>query len=243
MRKLTEIHVVGQTTATSFGGASVARVVKMMELQNDDWVDTLILLIGTNDVSRIPVAPEAKWEPLLVCLLNELKENYRPRLAALCTIPLNADAGSPIAAFMNRNVTRWNTMVRNLIAEKSNELRLMDTDSAVRMVDHSALTRIHFNTQQGGRQWICDAFQTKIEEMEAELQTMVNPMARGSPAGMVRSRMPQPLASRLGPLATEANVTQPAPSSDVRERDWGPSPLPEAGLWRTDSGQEVLRNR
>ena len=45
------------------------------------------------------------------------------------------------------------------------------------MVDHSALTRdgIHFNTQQC-RQWINDAFQTKIEEMKTELRTVVNPL-------------------------------------------------------------------
>ena len=109
----------------------MAQVIKMMELQNDDRVDTLILMIGTNDVSRNPVTPEAKCEPLLVFLLNELKENYRPRLMALCTIPLNPDAGSPIADFMNGIVTRWNAMVRNLIAKNSNELRLMDIESAL----------------------------------------------------------------------------------------------------------------
>ena len=54
VRDLTEILVVGQTTAISFGGASVAQVIKMMELQNDDRVDTLILMIGTNDLSRNP---------------------------------------------------------------------------------------------------------------------------------------------------------------------------------------------
>ena len=128
----------------------------------------------------------------------------------------------------------------------------MDIESALRMVEQSALVKdvIFFNTQQG-RQWINDVFHTKIEEMEAELLTMVNPMARGSYAGWVRSRVPQPLVIRLGLLVTEANVTQPAPSSDVRERErereiereWGPTPLPEAGIWRTESGQEVVRNR
>ena len=80
-------------------------MIKMMELQKDDRFDTLILMIGTNDVSRNPVTPEEKWEPLLVCLLNELKEKYKPRLVALCTIPLNPDAGSPIGDLMNGNVT------------------------------------------------------------------------------------------------------------------------------------------
>ena len=109
----------------------------------------------------------------------------------LCTIPLNPDAESPVADYMNGNVTQWNVMIRNLTAENPNELRLMDVERALRMVDHGALPRdcIHFNTQPGIH-WINDAFQTKIEEMEAELRTMVNPVTRGSPAGRVRSHVP-----------------------------------------------------
>ena len=74
VRDLKNILLVGQTAVISFGGASVAQVIKMMELQNDDRVDTLALMTGTNDVSRNPVTPEVKWESLLICLLNELKE-------------------------------------------------------------------------------------------------------------------------------------------------------------------------
>ena len=40
----------------SFGGASVAQVLKMMEFQG------VVITLGTNDVSRAPVTPEGKWE-------------------------------------------------------------------------------------------------------------------------------------------------------------------------------------
>ena len=106
VRDLNEIFVSGQTTVPSFGGASVAQVIKMMELQGEDHLDTLLIMLGNNDVSRAPVTPEGKWEPLLVCLLNELKEKYRPRLVVLCTILQNPEAGTPVADFMNGNVTR-----------------------------------------------------------------------------------------------------------------------------------------
>ena len=99
VRDLNEIFVHGQTTAPSFGGASVAQVIKMMEFQGEDYLDTLVIMLGTNDVSRAPVTPEGKWEPLLVCLLNELKEKYRPRLAVLCTIPQNPMVGTLVADF------------------------------------------------------------------------------------------------------------------------------------------------
>ena len=37
VRDLIEIFVHGQNTALSFGGASVAQVIKMMEFQSDDY--------------------------------------------------------------------------------------------------------------------------------------------------------------------------------------------------------------
>ena len=80
VRDVNENFVNGQTTVLSFGGASVVQVIKMMEFLGPDYLDTLMIMLGTNDVSRAPVTPEGKWEPLLVCLLNELKEKNTPRL-------------------------------------------------------------------------------------------------------------------------------------------------------------------
>ena len=169
MRDLNEIFVYGQTTTLSFGGASVDQVIKMMEFQSEDHLDTLVIMLGTNDVSRAPVTPESKWEPLLVCLLNELNEKYRPRLVVLCTIPQNPLVSTTVADFMNGNVTRWNEMIRSLVRNNPGELRLLDLENMLRMIDHIALTRdgIHFNTQRG-RHWVNDVFQTQLREVEQE---------------------------------------------------------------------------
>ena len=146
VRDLNEIFVNGQTTLLSFGGASVAQVIKMMEFQGE-----LVMMLRNNDVSRAPVTPEGKWEPLLVCLLNELKQKYRPRLVVLCTLPQNSEVGTPVADFMNDNVTRWNEMTRSLVRSNPSELRLMDLENMLRMIYHLALTRvgIHFTTNKG----------------------------------------------------------------------------------------------
>ena len=167
VRDLNEIFVSGQRW--SFGGASVAQVIKTMEFQGEDHLDTLVIMLGTNDVSRAPVTPEGKWEPLLVCLLSELKEKYRPRLVVLCTIPQNPGVGTPVADFMNGNVTRWNEMTRSLVRSNPIELRFMDLENMLRMIDHLALTRdgIHFNTQQGRRR-INDVFQTQIGDNQPD---------------------------------------------------------------------------
>ena len=60
VRDLNEIFVHGQVTTLSFGGAPVAQFIKMMEFQKEDHLDTLVIMLGTNDVSRAPVTPESK---------------------------------------------------------------------------------------------------------------------------------------------------------------------------------------
>ena len=226
VRDLNEIFVYGQTTTLSFGGASVAQVIKMMEFQSEDHLDTLVIMLGTNDVSRAPVTPESKWEPL--CLLNELKEKYRPRLVVLCTIPQNPLVGTIVADFMNGNVTRWNEMIRSLVRNHPGELRLLDRENMLRMIDHIALTRdrIHFNTQRG-RHWVNDVFQTQLREVVQESRATSSLVRTSSTGGSrIRASVPESLVNRLGPLAMETAAAAPvAPSSNVRER-LGTAPPP-----------------
>ena len=66
-------------------------MIQMMEFQDEDLLDTLTIMIGTYDISRIPVKPDTRWELLFVRLFNELKEKYKPRLVVLCTDPHNRD--------------------------------------------------------------------------------------------------------------------------------------------------------
>ena len=243
VRDLNEIFVYGQTTTLSFGGASVAQVIKMMEFQSGDHLDTLVIMLGTNDVSRAPVTPESKWEPLLVCLLIELKEKYRPRLVVLRTIPQNPLVGTTVADFMNGNVTRWNEMIRSLVRNNPGELRLLDLENTLRMIDHIALTRdgIHFNTQPG-RHWVNDVFQTQLREVEQESRA-TSSLARTSSTGgsRIRASVPESLVNRLGPLAMETATAAPvATSSNVRER-LGTAPPPNRLENRL--GRSVDQNR
>ena len=54
----------------------------------------------------------------------------------LCTIPHNPEVGTPVADFMNGNVTRGNEMIHNLIRSNPGELRLMDLENTLRMADY-----------------------------------------------------------------------------------------------------------
>ena len=217
-----------------------------MEFQSEDHLDTLVMMLGTNDVSRAPVTPECKWEPLLVCLLNELKEKYRPRFVVLCTIPQNPLMGTTVADFMNGNVTRWNEMSRNLVRNNPGELRLLDIENTLRMVDHVALTKdgIHFNTQRG-RHWMNDIFQTQLREMEQESRATSSLARTSSTTGgsRIRASVRESLVNRLGPLAMETVVAAPtAPSSNVRER-LGTAPPPRTQPLESRLGRSVVQNR
>ena len=35
----------------------MAQVIKMMDFEGEDYLDTLVIMLGTNDVSRAPVTP------------------------------------------------------------------------------------------------------------------------------------------------------------------------------------------
>ena len=100
-----------------------------------------MIMIGNKDIPRAPLTPETRWEPLLVCLLNEMKEKYKPTLVVLFTVSQNQDVGIPVFNFMNGSVARWNEMIRNLVRSIPDELRLMDRESTLRMTDHLALIR------------------------------------------------------------------------------------------------------
>ena len=246
VRDMNEILVYVQTTTLSFGGASVAHVIKMMEFQSEDHLDTLVIMLGTNDVSRAPVTPECKWEPLLVCLLNELKEKYRPRFVVLCTIPQKPLMGTTVADFMNGNVTRWNEMIRNLVRSNPGELRLLDLENTLRMIDHVALTKdgIYFNTQRG-RHWMNDVFQTQLREMEQESRATSSLARTSSTTGgsRIRASVPESFVNHLGPLAMETAVAAPtAPSSNVRER-LGTAPPPRTQPLESRLDRSVVQNR
>ena len=132
-------------------------------------------------------------------------------------------------------------MIRGLVRNNPGELRLMDLENKLRLIDHLALTRdgIHFNTQQG-RRWINHIFQTQLREVEHELRA-TNSLAWTSSTGGVRKRGNIP--ESLGPLETETGIASPvAPSSDVRER-LGTAPLLRRQPLESRLGRLVNQNQ
>ena len=59
---LNEIFIKRHTTVLSFGEASMAQVIKMMEFQGEDHLDTLVIMLGTNDVGAPTGLPFERTE-------------------------------------------------------------------------------------------------------------------------------------------------------------------------------------
>ena len=49
-------------------------MIEMKELQSEDQLDKPTIMKHTSDTSRAPFNPENRWDFLLICLLNELKQ-------------------------------------------------------------------------------------------------------------------------------------------------------------------------
>ena len=79
--------------------ASVAQAKKMMEFQGEEKVLTVIVMLGTNDISRSPITPESKWDYLIDCLLNELQEIVKSKILVLCSVLLKPEVGILVAEF------------------------------------------------------------------------------------------------------------------------------------------------
>ena len=135
-------------------------------------------------------------------------------------------------------------MNRSLVRNNPGELRLLDLENMLRMTDHIALTKdgVHFNTQRG-RHWINDVFQTQLREAEQESRA-TGSLARTNSTGgsRIRATVPESLANRLGPLATETvGAATVAPSSNVRDR-LGTAPPPRPQSIGSRLGRSVEQN-
>ena len=56
----------------AFGGATIAQLLRMVELMNPGMIPNIMILMGTNNVSRGSDEEEAQWESMVVCLFATL---------------------------------------------------------------------------------------------------------------------------------------------------------------------------
>ena len=72
VRVLSNLRTSWVTTVMAFGGATMAQLYRMVELMNPGRIPNVMILVGTNDISRGSDEQEALWESMMVRLLTTL---------------------------------------------------------------------------------------------------------------------------------------------------------------------------
>ena len=72
VRVLSNLRTSWVTTVMAFGGATIAQLYRMVELMNPGRIPNVMILVGTNDISRGSDEQEALWESMMVCLFTTL---------------------------------------------------------------------------------------------------------------------------------------------------------------------------
>ena len=97
------------TTVMAFRGATIAQLSRMVELMNPGRIPTLMILIGTNNVSESSDEEEAQWELMMVCLFTTIWQNLKCVVLTVCTVQMITRTLTPAGG--KHNVIRWNKIV------------------------------------------------------------------------------------------------------------------------------------
>ena len=194
----------------------------------------MMILVGTNDISRGSDEQEALWESMMVCLFTTLWKKFNCAVMTVCTVPMNTRSLTAAGRRHNEGVVRWNNILRNLASRNAGRMILMDIEHELRAMDQARLTTdgIHFDSIEG-QAWLNRVFQERLDELEAELfdRGVLKEEGTANDA-VITTFVPPSLETRLGmvPAVTkyrQQSSSEPGQRTDVQDR------LGEAPMRRT----------
>ena len=207
VRVLSNLRTSWVTTVMAFGGATIAQLYRMVELMNPGRIPNVMILVGTNDISRGSDEQEALWESMMVCLFTTLWQKFNCAVLTVCTVPMNTRSLTAAGRRHNEEVVRWNNILRNLASRNAGRMILMDIEHELRAMDQARLTTdgIHFDSIEG-QAWLNRVFQERLDELEAELfDTGVLKEERTASNAMITTFVPPSLETRLGTVPAVTN--------------------------------------
>ena len=232
VRVLSNLRTSWVTTVMAFGGATIAQLYRMVELMNPGRIPNVMILLGTNDISRGSDEQEALWESMMVCLFTTLWQKFNCAVLTVCTVPMNARSLTAPGRRHNEGVVRWNNILRNLASRNAGRMILMDIEHELRAMDQARLTTdgIHFDSIEG-QAWLNRVFQERLDELEAELfelfelfqNTGVLKEEGTVSDAVITTFRPPSLETRLGTVPAVTNYRQqsssgPGQRTDVQDR-------------------------
>ena len=234
VRVLSNLRTSWVTTVMAFGGATIAQLYRMVELMNPGRIPNVMILVGTNDISKASDEQEALWESMMVCLFTTIWQKFNCAVLTVCTVPMSARSLTAAGRRHNEGVVRWNNILRNIASRNAGRMILMDIEHELRAMDQARLTTdgIHFDSIEG-QAWLNRVFQEHLDELEAELfATGVLKEEGTTNDAVITTFVPPSLETRLGtvPAATsyrQQSSSEPGQRTEVQDR------LGEAPLRRT----------
>ena len=221
VRVLSNLRTSWVTTVMAFGGATIAQLYRMVELMNPGKIPNVMILVGTNDISRGSDEQEALWESMMVCLFTTLWQKFSCAVLTVCTVPMNARSLTASGRRHNEGVIRWNNILRNLANRNAGRMILMDIEHELRAMDQARLTTdgIHFDSIEG-QAWLNRVFQERLDELEAELFDTGVLKEEGTVSdAVITSFVPPSLETRLGTVPAVTNYRQQSSSEPGRRTD------------------------
>ena len=221
VRVLSNLRTSWVTTVMAFGGATIAQLYRMVELMNPGKIPSVMILVGTNDISRGSDEQEALWESMMVCLFTTLWQKFSCAVLTVCTVPMNARSLTASGRRHNEGVMRWNNILRNLANRNAGRMILMDIEHELRAMDQARLTSdgIHFDSIEG-QAWLNRVFQERLDELEAELfDTGVLKEEGTVNDTVITTFVPPNLETRLGTVPAVINYRQQSSSEPGRRTD------------------------
>ena len=234
VRVLSNLRTSWVTTVLAFAGATIAQFFRMVELMNPGRIPNVMILVGTNNISRSSDEEEALWESMMVCLFTTLWQKFNCAVLTVCTVPMNARSMTATGRRHNEGTVRWNNILRNLASRNAGRMILMDIEHELIAMDQARLTTdgIHFDNIEG-QAWLNRVFQERLDELEVELfDTGVLKEEGALSEPVITAFVPPSLETRLGIVSAVTNYRQQSSSepdqrTDVQDR------LGEAPMRRT----------
>ena len=170
VRVLSNLRASWITTVMAFGGAMIAQLFRMVELMNPGRIPNVMILAGTNNISKSSDEEEALWESMMVRLFTTLWQKFNCAVLTACTVPMNARKLTAAGRRHNERIIRWNNILRNLASRNAEKMILMDIEHELRAMDQARLTTdgIHYDSVEG-QAGLNSVFQERLDELEVEL--------------------------------------------------------------------------
>ena len=212
VRVLSNLRTSWVTTVMAFGGATIAQLYRMVELMNPGKIPNVMILVGTNDISRGSDEQEALWESMMVCLFTTLWQKFSCAVLTVCTVPINARSLTASGRRHNERVMRWNNILRNLANRNAGRMILMDIEHELRAMVQARLTTdgIHFTNyrQQSSSE---PGRRTDVQDRlgEAPMRRTIHPRRRIGPVN-------QPIEEVAGTSRSETRSETTSTSREER---------------------------